>query len=590
MKTLKLMMEILSKKEKLGFFLLFLGMVVSSLLEILGLAILVPMVTVVAYPETAIANSSFLRAFADLFSIAYGDTKKFLLFFIIFIAIIYVIKAAYYIFFNLWKNKFVQTFSRRLSLALFSNFLYQPYEFHTYHNTSMLISRSTNDVSRFVSGLNVVISTLADITFCVITFIYLMVQEWAVTLIVFVGLGAVSLFLNWLFRKKARAYGQRASELDAINLKAIHEGLSGIKEIKISNREKHFVDTYDVTRKESERLLIRQEVIFVIPRTFVEMVGMVGMLVALVLYSFLGNPPEKVVSVFSLLALAVIKLLPYISRISAQLNSFRIVSFAVVRVSEDIHLLKEMPVLPEEEMDKIAPLSFEKGLVLEDITFRYQTSKEPVLKGVNAMVPKGKSVAFCGKSGAGKTTTVDILLGLLKPQSGAVLCDGINVNDSLIGWHKNLSYVPQDIYLIDDTIRANIAFGYNRSEINEEMVWKALEKAQLADFVRHLPNQLDSIIGEKGVRLSGGQRQRIGIARALYRDTPILILDEATSALDFETEGEILRSVEGLKGEKTLIIITHRLGTIENCDYIYKVEDNDIKLIKHPSSEEGASK
>nr|MCR5348849.1 ABC transporter ATP-binding protein/permease [Bacilli bacterium] len=185
-----------------------------------------------------------------------------------------------------------------------------------------------------------------------------------------------------------------------------------------------------------------------------------------------------------------------------------------------------------------------------------------------------------GRSGAGKTTTIDILLGLLKPQEGAVLCDGVNVAEHLNEWHANLSYVPQSMYMIDSSIKANIAFGVDLSTVKDEDVWRVLEKAQLADFVRGLPNQLETEIGEKGIRLSGGQRQRIAIARALFRDTPIIILDEATSALDYETEGEILKSVEGLKGEKTLIIITHRLNTIETCDHIYHVEDASITLQK----------
>ena len=578
MRTLKEMMYILSRREKLGFVALFFGMLLSSFLEVFGLAILVPVVNIVAYPETALQNSWYLQLFARIFRIGSDNLKLLLVSFVIFIAIVYVLKAAYFFFFNWWQRKFIATFSRRLSIGLFENYLYQPYEFHVYHNTSELISRATYDVSGFVGGLNTVLSTISDILFALIVFIYLMISEPIITLIIFAGLGIVSVFLNWLFRKKARAYGRERAIINARQLKAIKEGLSGIKETKIAGREPYFVNAYNSTMKQSQNLSIRQSVIEIIPRTAVEALGMIGMLIGLMVYYLIDTPPEKILNTFTLLAISTVKLLPYVTRIASQLNAFRGASWCIHRVTEDLHLMKEVPV-DTSERNRVA-IPFENEITINNVVFKYRSGTDPVLQGVNASIPKGKSVAFCGRSGAGKTTTIDVLLGLLKPQEGSVTCDGLNVVDDLNGWHENLAYVPQDIYLVDDTIRANVAFGYAANEVKDADVWAALDKAQLGDFVRGLPDGLKTQIGEKGVRLSGGQRQRIGIARALYRNTPILILDEATSALDYETEGEILKSVEGLKGEKTLIIITHRLNTIENCDKIYEIKDNKMTCIK----------
>ena len=579
MQTLKMMFSILSKRERVGLVFQFLGMLLNSFLEVFGLAILVPVVNLVAYPEQAVESKWYLKLFIDLFNIRHDDVKLLLIIIVVFIAFVYVFKAAYTVLFSLWTNRFINKFSARLSTALFANYLYQPYEFHVYHNTSDLISRATYDVGSFVGSVSNTIGVISDILFCVVTLIYLLINEWAMTIIIFFGLGAVSVFLNWLFRKKARAYGREAALLNAQSLKAVRQGLAGIKETKISNREQFFIDVYDRTRAQGRELAIKRSVIGIIPRTFVEMMGMLGMLLGLMVYYLLGNPPEQIVNTFTLLALAVVKLLPYVSRISAEVNTFRGTMFSIHRVYEDISLLREVPATAD-DTTQVAPMAFARGIALEGITFQYKTGIAPVLINASAFIPKGESVAFCGRSGAGKTTTIDILLGLLKPQQGRVLCDDADIASDLRGWHKDISYVPQDIYLIDDSIRANIAFGYARSEINEEMIWSSLEKAQLAEFVRGLPQGLDTVIGEKGVRLSGGQRQRIGIARALYRDTPIIVFDEATSALDYETEGEILKSVEGLRGEKTLIIITHRLNTIENCDRIYQIDETGMHCTK----------
>ncbi len=281
--------------------------------------------------------------------------------------------------------------------------------------------------------------------------------------------------------------------------------------------------------------------------------------------------------------IVVVKMLPYISRLNGSINALRWNMVSIHKVYEDLKLVRETPVMNDSGGAYDADsLPFKNELILRDVGFHYRNTQKFVLRNANAIIGKGESVAFCGASGAGKTTTVDIILGLLKPQEGHVFCDDLNIADHLREWHKNISYVPQDIFLIDDTIKENIAFGHDANQIPDEIVWNALEKAQLAEFVRSLPNGLQTQIGEKGVRLSGGQRQRIGIARALFRETPIIVFDEATSALDYQTEADVLKTVAGLKGDKTLVIITHRLTTIADCDRIYEIKDSEIVMIKGP--------
>ncbi len=579
MRTVSQIWQILTKKERIAFLVLFLGMLGSSILEIFGLAILVPVVNLVAYPDQAIETSWYLRLFLEVFPIPPDNTTLLLGSVILFVAAVYVLKGAYFILFSTYQSRLVQRFSRRLSVELFANYLYQPYEFHVYHNSTELISHVIYDVNVFVSGIGVILTTLSDILFCLITFVYLMISEWAITLVIFIGLGAMSLFLTWLLRKKAKQYGAGSKIANETKFKSAQQGLAGIKETKIANKEAFFIKEFEKGCRQGQFFAVKQAVMSVIPRTIVEAIGVIGMLAGLYVYYLLGNPPEAILSTFTLLALAVVKLLPYVSRIAGQINYFRTATASINQVYRDVTLAKESR-HAEAEKEQLA-LPFENSVKIENLSFQYRGGTEAVIQNANVIIPKGKSVAFCGRSGAGKTTLVDLILGLLKPQYGQILCDDKNVQDSLCRWHNNLSYVPQDIYLLDDTMRANVAFGEdNQNTVSDEKIWEALEKAQLAEFVRSLPNQLDSMIGEKGVRLSGGQRQRIGIARALYRNTPILILDEATSALDYQTESEILQSVQKLQGEKTLIIITHRLNTIEGCDLIYEIKENHVSLIK----------
>ena len=576
--TLKHIRFVLTRKEKAGLIAQFFGMLLSSFLELFGLAILTPIVEVVAYPEKISESSWLLQLFADFFWTNRQDTKQLLAALVTFIGCVYLFKAAFAIFFQLWQQRFLNRLSRRLSVSLFANYLYQPYEFHTNNNTSSLISKATYDVGSFISALGDLLGLCSDLLFCVAVLVFLLTQAPLLTAIVLLGLGVLAVFLYWLFKKKAAKFGQMAAEINARKLKNIREGLAGIKETKISNREEHFIQSYFDTMYESQRIGIKQSVIAIIPRQALETMGMLGLLIALLVYSLAGLEPSKLVSTFATLGIGVVKLLPYISRIIGRLNGVKGMQFSVYRVYGDMRLVREIPANTATKPFDFMP--FTNRIELSNILFKYQSGTEPVLKHVSAVVPKGSTVAFCGRSGAGKTTTVDVLLGLLKPLEGNVFCDGIDVETNLRGWHANLSYVPQEIYLVDDTIAANVAFGCD--VIDEKRVYEALAKAHLDGFIDELPQGMRTIVGEKGVRLSGGQRQRIGIARALYRNTPIIVFDEATSALDFETERGILETITELRGEKTLIIITHRLGTIANCDYIYKIEGADAVLIQYP--------
>lgn len=581
MTTVRKFFHLLTRKEKGLFAFLLLIIILNSFFELLGLAVLIPIINLVAYPETTIQSSAPLLFFCRFLSIDPSDVKTVLVAFIVLVIALYFFKAAFYVFFQVLQNKIIRGFWHRLTVDLFSRYLYQPYEFHVYHNTAELISKTTYDVNVCVTGVSCALSILSDAFFCAVTFAYLVFSDWKATLIIFAALGSVSVFLNWLFKKKAREYGKAQAVLAMDSLKIAQEAFAGIKETKVSGTESFFIKAYDEKCNVSRRLTLKKEVIGTIPRTLVELVGITGILCCLLVYYLLGYSSDSIVGTFSLLAVSIVKLLPYISRISGQVNYFRGAFWSIERICNDVGVQNKDTILATtNDLPAEMPMAFTRSILLEDVSFAYQGSSTPVLLSASAEINKGEFVAFCGRSGAGKTTTIDLLLGLLKPQSGAITCDGINICTNLRSWRSNLAYVPQDIYLLDDTIRANVAFGLPQSKVEEERVLKALSDARLMDLIKDLPYGLDTRIGEKGVRLSGGQRQRIGIARALYRGTPIIVLDEATSALDFETEREILESINGLKGAKTVILITHRTGTISNCDKIYIVESGHIHRTK----------
>jgi ABC-type multidrug transport system fused ATPase/permease subunit len=581
---LKKINYILSSKEKTQLVFLLLGMILSALLELVGISVLLPIINLIADPSTAVNSSWYLKLIIDVFQLASDDYKSIEIVVICLVMAIYIFKAIYTIFLNAMESKFTNDFTTKLSGNLFKTYLFQPYDFYLYSNSADLLRSATNDVTAFVNSLTTILSLLSDVIFCIAIFIYLLVLDWLITLIVIAVIGTVSALLLLAVKKKTLAYGRESWWLNSKGIKTIQEALGGIKETKISGREPYFLNEYIQVKKDQADVTFKNNFVGSLPRVIIEAVGMISILVALLVYTLLGATNARIISTFSLFVVAIVKLLPYVSRFNGEINGIRYSTASIDSVYRDLQLVSnsDAQLASPQTIEKFP---FEQAVTISNLVFSYRGTEKRILDNVSGVIKKGESTAFCGQSGAGKTTTVDLILGLLQPTSGSILCDGVNIATNIQGWHRNISYVPQDIYLVDDSIRSNVAFGLDPKKVKDEDVWKALDEAQLGDFVRSLPNKLWSTIGEKGVRLSGGQRQRIGIARALYRNTQIIVFDEATSALDFATEGEILQTVNALKGSRTLIIITHRLNTIQNCDRIYEVKDGKMACIKGGESD-----
>ena len=381
-----------------------------------------------------------------------------------------------------------------------------------------------------------------------------------------------------LFRVRLREMGLKSRNYQAEMNKWMLQAMGGIKEIKVMNREVFFGEKYKTAYylyAESQR---KYSLLGILPRPILEMFCVTGLLIVVVIRLLCGVELDNFIPTLSVFAIAAFRMLPSFNRITNNMNTVMFNRTAVDRIYSDLKQSEQY--LGEKCLKTTAEVDFQKEISVEGLVFTYPKADKPVLNKVSLKIPKNTSVAFIGPSGAGKTTLADLVLGVLEPQCGKILVDGKNIQSGMDSWHKKLGYIPQSIYIMDDTLRNNVAFGVLEEDIDDVKVWKALEEAQLKDFVGTLEDGLDTNIGEGGMRLSGGQRQRIGIARVLYNDPQVLVLDEATSALDTETESAVMEAIENFNGKKTMIIIAHRLSTVKNCNIVYKVDDHNVVRTK----------
>lgn len=381
-------------------------------------------------------------------------------------------------------------------------------------------------------------------------------------------------------KKFARGFGRECQTYKAKIYQWMNQALGGVKEVKVLGREAYFVDSYQTYYKKYAKGLRISRLLAAIPKYIVEMVSMAGLLIAIIIKIKYGRTDiVTFIPQLSAFAVAAFRLMPSVGRINEHVTNILYASPSVELVYHDLKdvesLEEEGKKQPEQVLD--SEWEFRRELYIKKVCYRYPGMEENVIDHAEFVIKKGQIVALIGESGAGKTTLADILLGLLPPQYGKIRADEMDIFKNIDKWHKAIGYIPQTIYLSDDTIRNNVAFGIYEEQIDDEAVTEALKKAQLYEFVDGLSDGVETLVGDRGVRLSGGQRQRIGIARALYHDPEILVLDEATSALDNETETAVMEAIESLRGEKTMIIIAHRLTTIRNADVIYEVVDGKVR-------------
>ncbi|OEH85481.1 hypothetical protein BHU72_05185 [Desulfuribacillus stibiiarsenatis] len=569
--------ELFNKRQKTKYITLLFMMLLAALLETVGIGLIVPFISLLTNQEIIYDNTIIYKLYSTF---NFHSKSDFLTVVTIIFFGVFLIKNLYLLLFIYIQNRIIYNEQIALSIRLFESYLKKPYEFHVQRNTADLQRNINIEVGKFFSYFIIPLSMVAiEILTATFIFILLLYISPIPTLVTIIILGtSAGVFLK-LVKKKIYQSGidQQISNGDMI--KWVNQGLGAGKEVKVKGIEDFFVKKFSKESVVYAKAARYHSLLYQSPRLFIETVLIATVLIICLMIVVTEDNISSLVATLALFAMAAVRLVPSINRIVSSLNSMRysIPAFDVIYNDLiDSNINHEQPIYNANNNRR---LEFERCIRVENVTYRYPNSNEDAIINVSFQIPKGKAIGVVGASGSGKTTIIDILLGIYNPTKGKIFIDNRNIYDNIANWQKNIGYIPQTIYLSDDTIRNNIAFGKDEKEIDDSRIWRALEQAQLKGFVEGLQDNLDTFVGENGVRLSGGQRQRIGIARALYDDPEILFLDEATSALDTETEYEIMRAINELKGFKTLIIIAHRLSTIEQCDYIVKMNKGKVEKV-----------
>ncbi|MCQ2520971.1 MAG: ABC transporter ATP-binding protein/permease [Lachnospiraceae bacterium] len=572
MSTLKQLDYLLDKKTKLKVFGMFVMILIGSAAELLGITIILPIVNL-AMDTGDYTQNTYCKIIIQMTS---ANSKEQVLLWLIGITIVlYILKNLYLC----WMHKVQYHFSAfvRMELAtkLMSSYLVQSYSYFLNVNSSELIRGVTTDVDQLFQLINNILSVASNGITAIAIIVFLAISNIWMTLTIALILGICLCIIIFGLQRKNRKNGRLNQYYNGQLTKHLRQAFEGVKEIKIMNTEKHFIGLYKTTYEKIANLYVKYSLYSVLPKYMIELFAILSILGYLGINIIFNPNYMTLLPQLAVFCVAAYKLLP---SVNAMYASFNMLIYYKASIDLVYHDIKEADELDSsfDEKDEQSEMSFEDKIVLENVSFKYDNTDKDILSEINISIPKGKSVAFIGPSGGGKTTTADIVLNLLNPYRGTVKIDGVDVRSNENGWKRKIGYIPQAIYLTDDTIRANVAFGVEQEEVDDEKVWGALRSAQLETFVKSLPDGLDTMVGERGARISGGQKQRIGIARALYRDPEVLVFDEATSALDNETEKEVMRAIEGLQGTKTILMIAHRLSTIEKCDIVYKVENGTI--------------
>lgn len=564
---------ILSPQQKKYAILILIMSGLAAVLEMLGVSIIIPIMDVLLDTDV-LMSKWYIQPFIKAFHL--NSNIKVVWFVCILAILVYVFKNLYFIFFGWVSLKYSYKVNRELSSRILRAYMRQGYIFFVNNNSARLLQGIGADVSSIYNILNDIFNLITKILTiaCIGLFILIRSQDMALVLIALAGI--CLLVIQLIFRKSMRVNGKKKRELSWQCTKTSIEAIQGNKEILVMNKQDYFVDNYEKMLAKANRTAVKVDMGTRAPAYIIEMICIVGLLFCLAIQMGRSVSINEIVGQLSAIAVAAFRILPALGGISSGINA---ITMNTTQLSEAYNTLKEVKQLEKQDAEKKIEISrynnigFEREIEIRNLAFQYPNAEENVIENVSFKIQKGQSIGLIGPSGAGKTTLADIILTLLKPTNGKILMDGIDIEELGSEWSRIIGYVPQMVYIVDDTIKNNIAFGEKTEDISEERIWKVLKMAQLDNFVQKLPEGLNTIVGEHGIRFSGGQRQRLAIARALYRNPEILILDEATAALDNETESAVMESIEALQGYKTLIIVAHRLTTVSRCDVIYEIKD-----------------
>jgi ABC-type multidrug transport system fused ATPase/permease subunit len=539
-------------------------MLIGSVLETFSLGLVVPAVGLLIKPNY-VQNFPAIDNF-----LGHPSEVKFAVIAMTSLVVIYLLKSAFLVWSSWVQTGFSLAITARIGRELFGNYLRQPYPFHLQRNSSVLIRNSQSSTALMGGVFDPMLSIMTDalVTLGLFSLLIKLEPIGSMTTLAVFGLSA------WLFRQftnsRIKRWGEAQNNYRGMIIQHLQQGLGGVKDVKILGREDYFVSEYSDQLVGNAAVTRRYTVSQMLPRTGLEILTIIGLAVLVSTMVVSGEDLNSVLPVLGLFGAAAFRLVPAVARMVQMVQTIAINRPIVNELFHDLSLRASHS--PKRQNHD----GFAQEVEVNDLSFKYETAPTNALSNVSLRVKRGEAVGLVGPSGSGKSTLVDVLLGLMAPASGAVLVDGVNVQDRIRWWQDQIGYVPQSIFLTDDTLRRNVAFGLPKSAIDDAAVDAAIRAAQLEEFVKTLPLGLETVVGERGVRLSGGQRQRIGIARALYHNPDVLVLDEATSSLDTETEHGVMQAVQALQGNKTVIIVAHRLSTVEYCDRLYRLESSRI--------------
>lgn len=565
---------IFNRRQKLQLVGLCILMFGGALWELLGVSAVIPFVTSIINPDSLLTNP-LVKPVYDFLELE--SSQQLIILMAVFLILVYVVKNVYLCVMAYFQYSFTFKNQYRLSQQLLANYINRPYSFHLNNSSAELMRNIRDDTDGCYSFVLCVIQLVSETAVCAALAVFLFIKDKSITIGITILLTLYVLLYLLVMKKHMRKLGHREREQLRLMNKWIMESLGGIKETKILMREKYFQEKFNTNTDRLAQTKTSYSITTYIAKPMVETVCIGGLLSVVAMKIYRGVNASYFIPIVSVFAVAAFRLLPSLNRITTYLGMIMLRKPSVDALYRDINDIREnCKYTDREETGTGNALTFEHQIEMRNISFRYEGTNKDVLSDVSISIPKNKSVAFIGASGGGKTTLADILLGILEPDKGQIVIDGQDIKDNKKAWYGKLGYIPQTIFLLDDTIKNNIVFGVPEEEIDYDRLIAAMKEAQIYEFVMEQPEGWDTAVGERGVRLSGGQRQRIGIARALYHNPEILILDEATSALDNDTESAIMDAIERLGKSKTLVIIAHRLSTIKNCDIIYKVEKQRV--------------
>ena len=551
-------------------FLIFFG----AAMELMGVSLIMPLIQLISTPAVVEGPGIAGQVYRAL---GMKSVPDFFAFLVMVIIAVYVFKNIYLSVLYYFQYSFIYKNQLKVAGRLIDCYLKKPYTYHLDHNTSDMIRNIMLDTDRLFQLILSFLNVSSEVLLSLLLVIYLLLSDPVMSCTVAGLLLLCMALFRILTKDRVHGYGKMNQEYDGRMHQAINQALGAVKDIKILHREKYFVNSFVSCGEKKMKALINTNFFGTIPRYIIETITVSAIMLVLLFKLKSGTDLNTLLPVLASFAVAAFKLLPSVGKVSNYLNNITFLKPSIDLIYHDLKETEDMEDVEIKDQDGGSGVGKEAAEIkVDSLIYRYPGTDTDVLKNVSFNIPLGTSVGLIGESGAGKSTLADVILGILFPREGRVLYGNMNVHEYPIKWAEKLAYIPQAIYLADESIRMNVAFGIEPDKIDEAKVWEALEEAQLADFVRSLPEGLDTEVGERGVRLSGGQRQRIGIARALYSDPEILVLDEATSALDSETESAVMEAIDRLHGRKTLLIIAHRLTTIRNCEYIYRVEKGNV--------------